>query len=127
MAPILPLELQLHILELALTPPIRRNLDRELHEHLRIFYEKPARVDTAAQDCIAAAKEGGWRLKRLDVELGTGGLNAGILEGHVLDNEPPNEQWRLQGDPADFGDLDEMWISLAFADFESFGVTSKSA
>ncbi|KAJ8291737.1 hypothetical protein OF846_004989 [Rhodotorula toruloides] len=59
MTPVLPLELQLHILELALPPIIRRNLD---------------------------------------------------------------ERWRLQGDPADFGDLDE--ISMAFADFESFGVTS---
>ncbi|BGP03554.1 hypothetical protein RTG_03165 [Rhodotorula toruloides ATCC 204091] len=141
MAPILPLELQLHVLELALPPLIRRNLDervrlckafslvhrswtrtaqRELHEHLSIFYDEPARVDTVAQERIAAAKEGGWRFKRVDIELDTGIFNAGILEGYVLDNE----QWRLQRDPADFGDLDEMWISMAFADFESFGATS---
>uniref|UniRef100_A0A0K3CU05 BY PROTMAP: gi/342319008/gb/EGU10960.1/ Proteophosphoglycan 5 [Rhodotorula glutinis ATCC 204091] n=3 Tax=Rhodotorula toruloides TaxID=5286 RepID=A0A0K3CU05_RHOTO len=130
MTPTLPLELQLRILELAMPPLIRRNLEervrfckafslvhrdwtetaqRELHEHLTVTYHKPAVLDMAARDRIAAAKQGGWPLKRVDIWLSKSIGERG---------------WRKAEDPADLGALEEMWITLSTEEFASLGVTS---
>ncbi|BGP03563.1 Proteophosphoglycan ppg4 [Rhodotorula toruloides ATCC 204091] len=128
MTPTLPLGLQLHILELALPPLVRRNLDervrlckafslvhrswtktaqRELHEYVTVVYTQLARLDTAAQERIAAAKEGGWGLKRLDINLES-------LASAVV--------WLEEGDDLGLAAIEEMWLTLHEGDSTSFGV-----
>ncbi|BGO95703.1 hypothetical protein NBRC10512_007401 [Rhodotorula toruloides] len=127
MSPTLPLELQLHILELALPPLIRRNLDervrlckafslvhrdwtktaqRELHEHITVTCWQLDSFILAARDRILAAHGGGWSVKRLDARLrGTGGAIILLEEGQGV-------EWSA---------IEEMWVNMDEGDFAELG------